>query len=111
MININNKKFKALSNSENGQISEATIFHYYQDEDIIWANYAGGEILRGSIIGTIKGSSLNFVYQHLNIKKDIMTGRCTTQIEIEDNGKYRLIENWQWTSGDLSKGTSILIEI
>jgi hypothetical protein len=28
-----------------------------------------------------------------------------------ENGKIRLYEEWQWTSGDQSKGSSILEEI
>jgi hypothetical protein len=28
-----------------------------------------------------------------------------------ENGKIRLYETWQWTSGDLTKGTSIIEEI
>lgn len=57
--NLNGKKFKALSNSENGQVSNATLFHYHQKGDIIWTKYQGGEIMKGSIVGTIKASELN----------------------------------------------------
>ena len=40
-----------------------------------------------------------------------MTGICTSTPEICEDGKLRLMENWQWTSGDKSKGQSIIEEI
>ena len=40
-----------------------------------------------------------------------MTGICNSAPRIMTSGKIRLHENWQWTSGDLSKGESILEEI
>ena len=40
-----------------------------------------------------------------------MTGICFSKPEIMENGKIRLYETWEWTSGDNSKGNSILEEI
>jgi len=40
-----------------------------------------------------------------------MTGVCQSQPEIMANGKIRLYENWTWTSGNQTNGTSILEEI
>jgi hypothetical protein len=39
-----------------------------------------------------------------------MTGICISKPEILENGKIRLHEFWEWTSGDKSKGTSIIEE-
>jgi hypothetical protein len=40
-----------------------------------------------------------------------MTGICFSTPEILENGKIRLHESWEWTSGDQSKGTSIIEEL
>jgi hypothetical protein len=40
-----------------------------------------------------------------------MTGICTSTPEEIENGKIRLHESWQWTSGNQSKGNSMLEEI
>jgi len=40
-----------------------------------------------------------------------MTGVCRSRLEILADGRYRLHEDWQWTSGDLSSGSSIVEEI
>lgn len=40
-----------------------------------------------------------------------MTGICSSKPKITKDGKIRLYETWQWTSGNKSKGTSILEEL
>lgn len=39
-----------------------------------------------------------------------MTGICFSHPEKLENEKIRLHENWEWTSGDKSKGQSIIEE-
>lgn len=41
----------------------------------------------------------------------LMTGICQSQPELMDNQKIRLHESWQLTSGDGTKGQSVLEEI
>jgi hypothetical protein len=109
---IDNKKFKASSNSENGEISETTIFHYRQNGKIIWADYSGGNIQKGHLIGLIEDNKyLQFEYHHVNLKNEILTGKCRSIISIQENGKLFLNEKWQWTCKDLIKGESVLVEI
>ena len=50
-------------------------------------------------------------YHQVNTNGELMTGICTSKPELLSNGKIRLHEKWQWTSGDKSKGTSILEEL
>ena len=46
-----NKKFVAVENTANGEVSSQTEFHYHQQGKMIWAEYGGGEILKGFLIG------------------------------------------------------------
>lgn len=109
-MNLHNKQFRALSNSDNGEVGGATRFHYRQEGDVIWATYQGGDIKFGTLSGWIKGSELFFHYQHQNRAGEFMTGKCSTRIQLQAH-KIQLHETWQWTSGDQSSGTSILEEI
>jgi len=112
MINLDTKKFKAIQNSANGEISEETIFAYRQKGAIVTANYSGGQIVTGQLIGLISDDgNLEIRYHHINHDNEIQTGTCISKPEILGNGKIRLHETWQWTSGDFSKGTSIIEEI
>lgn len=111
-INYDNRFFTSVSNSETGEVSAETVFHYHQTGELVWAEYKGGEIVFGSLIAKIDGEeNLEMRYQHLNAKGDLMTGKCFSTPEILPNGRIRLHEKWQWTCGDLSSGTSIVEEL
>ncbi len=111
-MNYNNKKFKAISNSENGEISKEMIFHYKQEGNILTCEYSGGEIVKGHLIGLVNEIGIiNMRYHQVNKLNEIMTGICESMPEIMPNGKIRLLEKWQWTSGDLSTGNSVLEEV
>lgn len=111
-INYNNRVFSAESNSPNGQVDEQVRFYYYQKGDLLTGRYEGGSIMFGQIIGKIDAESkIEMRYQHLDNEGVFRTGICHSSPEITEDNKVRIFESWQWTNGDLSKGTSTLIEI
>ena len=112
MINYNGKIFSVVTNSENGETSDKTVFIYQQTGSILTAEYSGGKILKGQLIGLVdEYGNIDMRYHQINDKGELTTGICHSSPEILQNGKIRLHERWQWTSGDLSKGESILEEI
>jgi hypothetical protein len=111
LVNLNDRKFTPAYNSINGEVSEKTVFHYHQDGNMIWAEYSGGQIIKGTLMGKVVDDHIEFVYQHINEKQEIMTGKCRSYPELIENGKIKLKEFWEWTSGDNSSGESIIIEI
>jgi hypothetical protein len=111
-MNYNNKEFKPISNTENGETSSETIFHYQQQGNILTAVYAGGKIVNGHLIGLVNTEGvINMRYHQVNTKGELMTGICVSAPVILPNGKIRLHEKWEWTSGDFSKGESVIEEI
>ena len=112
MINYDGKTFRPIVNSENGETSGETVFLYKQVGNILTSEYSGGRIKKGHLIGLVdENGNIDMRYHQVNDKGEIMTGICRSRPEILDNQKIRLHENWQWTSGDRSKGESILEEI
>ncbi len=112
MISYHNRKFRAIANTENGETSSETIFHYEQIGNIVTAKYSGGKIISGQLIAIVDDEGcLNMRYHQINDKGEFMTGLCFSTPEILPNGKIRLHEKWEWTSGDKSKGESIIEEI
>ena len=112
MISYHNKKFKTVKNTINGETSEETIFLYKQTGNIITSKYAGGKIVEGHLIGIVSSNGeIDIRYHQINTKGILMTGECKSIPEILTNGKIRLHEEWQWTSGDRSKGNSIIEEL
>ena len=111
-MNYNDKKFRPNSNTENGETSSETIFHYKQIENVLTSKYSGGKIKYGHLIGLVdKNGNIEMRYHQVNNKDELMTGICKSKPEILENGKIRLHESWEWTSGDKSKGQSIIEEI
>lgn len=111
-MNYNNRKFASIQNSATGEVSAETVFHYHQDGNVVWAEYAGGEIIRGTLIATCDANGvLDMRYQHINRRGELMTGKCFSTPEILSDGRIRLHEKWQWTSGDMSSGESVIEEL
>lgn len=111
MINYNNKIFRPISNSNNGETSSETVFIYKQTDNILTSEYSGGKIKYGHLIGLVDNSgNIEMRYHQVNDKDELMTGVCKSKPEILKNGKIRLHESWEWTSGEKSKGQSVIEE-
>ena len=109
MINYNDKIFRPIINSENGETSSETVFYYKQVDNILTSEYSGGKIKYGHLIGLVDNrGNIEMRYHQVNDKDELMTGVCKSKPEILENGKIRLYESWEWTSGDKSKGQSII---
>ena len=108
-FSLDGRNFVAVQNSESGEVSEQTVFCYHQKDNAIWAEYLGGSIVKGFLVGTMDDSRcLSFSYQHLNINGELKSGSCHSRPCVE-NGKLRFYEEWQWASGEA--GTSIIEEL
>jgi hypothetical protein len=111
IIKYHEKKFRPISNTENGETSDETLFVYKQFGNILTSEYSGGKIKYGHLIGLVDSfGNIEMRYHQVNDKDELMTGICFSKPEMLENGKIRLHENWEWTSGDQSKGTSIIEE-
>ncbi len=111
MINYDGKYFRPVSNTENGETSGDTLFKYRQEGNILTAEYAGGKIKYGHLIGLVdENGNIDMRYHQINDHGVIMTGLCKSTPEFMTNGKIRLHETWEWTCGDKSKGQSIIEE-
>ena len=111
-MNYNNKKFRVVLNSDNGETSDETIFEYKQQDNILTSDYKGGQIVKGHLIGLVdEHGNIEMRYHQINLKGELMTGICSSKPKIESNGKIRLYEEWKWTSGDKTSGKSVLEEV
>lgn len=111
-VSYDGKRFVPLVNTENGEVDNQTVFEYHQDGNVLWADYSGGEILKGQLLGTVDSNGeLDFYYQHVNQQNQIRVGKCHSIPRILENGKIELSEEWQWLNGDMSKGSSVIREI
>lgn len=110
-FNLNNRLFISISNTKNGDVTNETSFRYYQEKLYIWAQYSGGNIEKGYIIGKfIKNNHIHFTYQHIHKDGGIKIGECNSIIEELPDGRLRMYESWKWLNGTMSQGKSIIEE-
>lgn len=108
-FSLEDRYFTAVENSESGEVSDQTVFSYHQKGNVIWAEYSGGSIVKGFLIGTIdENNNLHFSYQHMNTDGELKSGTCDSK-PVTQNGKLRFYENWKWTDGQ--EGSSVIEEI
>jgi GNAT superfamily N-acetyltransferase len=111
-INYDNKIFVSIENTKNGETNNETFFYYHQNKEIIWAEYYGGIIKKGFLLGFVKqNGNLEFNYGHINIDNETKAGKCNSMPKILEDGRIELLEKWEWTNGDKSKGESKILEI
>ena len=61
LINLNNKTFVLLENSENIEVNSETLFDYKQEDTLVTAKYSGGTIIKSALIGQLIDSELLMV--------------------------------------------------
>lgn len=111
-INYDNRFFAPVSNTDNGEVGSATLFHYRQRGDVVWATYEGGGVTFGTLVATVdEEGRLDMRYSHVSRDGRLMTGVCESAPERLPDGRLRLRERWRWTSGDRSRGESIVEEV
>jgi hypothetical protein len=112
VINYDNKRFIFLVKTDNGFTQGETIFYYRQIGDVVWGTYEGGTIKMGTFTAKVSPSGvLDLRYAHVNTNGELMTGVSISTPEVLPDGRIRLHEDFQWTSGDLSKGFSMVEEL
>ncbi len=111
-VRYDGRRFRSVENSSTGEVDPETVFDYRQEDDLVWATYGGGGVRFGTLVATADAEGrLDARYGHVNREGELMTGECRTTPERLPDGRLRLREEWRWTSGDLSSGTSVVEEI
>ncbi|MET9968466.1 hypothetical protein ABZZ80_21685 [Streptomyces sp. NPDC006356] len=93
-----------------GQVGTHTRFTYHEKDGEIWAEYTGGDVVRGHLVGTRDGDRLDFRYVQLKRDGTTSSGHCVSTVTELPDGRVRLDETWQWESQDGS-GTSVVEQL
>lgn len=108
-INYDNKKFKVAGVNN----KDSTIFEYHQSGNIVWGEYSGGSVKKGSLIAKVNDNGvMNMHYHHLNNNSEFKLGKCISSPRVLDDGRIEIHEIYE-SVGDnpTSKGEITLIEI
>jgi len=110
-IDLKGKTFKLIENSENGTVNNETIFKYDQKDNMVTADYFGGTVKYGKIIGVLNGNNLDLLYQCLTTGDELKAGKAKALISFNKQGKMKLTLDWQWLNDSTQKGVSEYIEV
>jgi hypothetical protein len=93
-----------------GQVGTRTRFSYHEKDGEIWAEYSGGDVVRGHLVGTREGDRLDFRYVQLKHDGTTSSGHCVSAVVELPDGRVRLEEAWEWESQPGS-GTSVVEQV
>ncbi len=107
--NVDGLKMNVVTTSPNGVVGADTIFEFHQRGDAVWAEYSGGMIQRGFLVGTLDGVTLNFRYCQRQTDGVLDGGSSVGEVQ-EVHGRTRIVERFQWASRD-GGGENVFEEI
>ncbi|CAK7285338.1 hypothetical protein ACNFR7_22435 [Streptomyces sp. RM1] len=109
-VSLDGLHLAPVADQSAGQVGTRTRFAYHEQDGAVWAEYRGGDIVRGHLVGTREGDRLDFRYVQLRTDGTTASGHCvSTVVELPD-GRVRLEETWEWESGPGS-GTSVVEQL
>ncbi|MCZ9344925.1 hypothetical protein NGM37_44980 [Streptomyces sp. TRM76130] len=102
--------FAPVADQAPGQVGTRTRFAYHERDGAVWAEYAGGDVVRGHLVGTREADRLDFRYVQLRTDGSTACGHCVSTVVGLPDGRVRLEESWAWESGEGS-GTSVVEQV
>lgn len=109
-ISLDGRTLAAVANDEDGEVGADTVFHFEQYGERIYASYSGGDIADGHLVGTFDGDQWDIRYTQINSDNETATGHSVGDVELLDDGRIRVEDEWEWESKPGS-GESIHEEI
>ena len=110
-VSLDGRRFRPVAN-EDGEVDASTTFDYHEDEGdgLVWARYSGGPIRLGFLVGLRESDSLFARYAQVTVDGETATGHTESRIEVLEDGRLRLHEDWAWDSREGS-GESVVEEV
>lgn len=111
-ISLDNVKMNVVKTAENGVVNHETIFLFSQKDDVITAEYAGGKIRKGFLVGRFTNQNqLTFSYCQMQNDGALDNGASTCEVAKNENGKITLTEHFEWKSRPGEFGTNVFQEL
>ncbi|WCD90786.1 hypothetical protein KPP03845_107215 [Streptomyces xanthophaeus] len=102
--------FVPVADQAPGQVGRRTRFEYHEQVGRVWAEYSGGDVVRGHLVGTRAGDTLDFRYVQLRTDGTTASGHCVSLVRELPDGRLRLEETWTWES-QAGSGTSLVEQV
>lgn len=102
MINLEGRRFPATDPDSTGAVAI-----YHQDGDLVWADYAGGQVRQGTLAGhAMADGTITVAYAMVLTDGRIVGGRSRMTPKVLDDGRIHLREAWRRTKPYPTGGVS-----
>lgn len=108
-IDLNRVMMRVTDTSPNSEISTDTVFLFRQAQNIVTADYEGGAVLHGHLIGDIIDRQLHFQFVQVNRSGKISSGQSVCDIA-QNNGRYEITEHFTWQDDSAGTGKNVFTE-
>jgi hypothetical protein len=109
MINYDGRTFRAVHADPEQPASSAV---YRQRGDLVWAEFGGGEIRRGSLTGLCgDDGTVDFAYTMVMAAGAVISGRSVNTPEFLPDGRIQLNERWERYGEHADSGFSVIVEV
>lgn len=111
-ISLDGIRMNVIKTAENGVVNHETIFSFSQKDGVVSAEYQGGKIRKGFLVGKLPTQNqLEFSYCQMQIDGKLDNGVSTCQLSKNENGKITLTEHFEWKSRPGEFGTNVFQEL
>lgn len=108
MINYDGRLFRKTDDTA----PDSPLVRYNQSGDLVWAEFAGGPVRRGSMAGTCApDGTIDFAYSMVMAGGEVISGQCVSTPQLLPGGYVRLHERWERYGTHAASGTSYLEEV
>ena len=111
LISLNGRRFNVASTAASGVVGPETIFNFGQDGSFVSAEYAGGRIRRGYLVGVLEDAKLTFRYCQIQLDGRLDGGVSECSVETLPDGRVRIIEAFEWASRPGETGVNVFEEL
>ena len=106
MISYEGKVFRKAGGGD------GTFARYRQDGDLVWADFTGGKVRRGTVTGTCApDGTLRLAYTMVLETGEVISGQTVNVPEWQPDGRVVLREEWQRFGENAASGVSYLEEV
>lgn len=109
-LSLDGCRMHVVETASNGVVNADTYFDFHQGGDRAWAEYAGGGIERGYLVGVVRGSDFEFRYCQIQTDGVIDGGQSRCELRRSDAGKLQIVEHFEWGSRE-GGGTNVFEEV
>jgi len=96
-FDLDNRTFRVIQNDGPGaEVDEDTVFYFRQQEDVVQAEYFGGGVRLGTLVGILERNSVRHCYSQVNQAGELQIGRAQAELRPSTEGRLQMVNQWEW---------------